>query len=245
MSAVARIRAATYNVHKCRGIDRRIRPDRIVKVIRQLDADVIAIQEILNVNSDEPELGQARYLAENLVGYQWCFGENRILRGGPYGNMTLSRHPIRFCHNYDVTWKKRERRGCLRTDISAGPVPVHVFNVHLGTGFLERRQQARRLLSADILHHEELRGPKIVAGDFNEWTRGLASRLMGSAFQDIDLRKFLRYRRTYPGVVPFLHLDHIYFDNRLHLQKFHLHRSREALIASDHLPIVADFSIRA
>jgi len=120
MPTLARIRVATYNVHKCRGIDRRIRPDRIARVIRQLDADAIAIQEILNVDSDEPELGQARYLAENLAGYSWCCGENRILRFGPYGNMTLSRHPIRFWHNYDVTWKRRERRGCLRTDISAG-----------------------------------------------------------------------------------------------------------------------------
>jgi endonuclease/exonuclease/phosphatase family metal-dependent hydrolase len=243
MPTLARIRVASYNVHKCRGIDRRIRPDRIAKIIRHLDADVIAIQEILNVDSEQPELGQARYLAERLDDYQWCFGENRILRGGPYGNMTLSRLPIRFCHNYDVTWKRRERRGCLRLDVSCASILVHVFNVHLGTGFLERRQQARRLLSSDILKHEELRGPKIVAGDFNEWTRGLASRLMGSAFQSIELRKFLRYRRTYPGLMPFLHLDQVYFDNRVHLQKFHLHRSREALIASDHLPLVADFSI--
>jgi len=122
---------------------------------------------------------------------------------------------------------------------------MHVFNVHLGTGFLERRQQARKLLSPDILHHEELRGPKIVAGDFNEWTRGLASRLMGSTFQSVDLKKLLRYRRTYPGVMPLLHLDHVYFDDRFQLQSFRLHRTREALIASDHLPIVADFSVMA
>src|SRR5205823_3566566 len=115
-------------------------------------------------------------------------------------------------HNYDVTSKRRERRGCLRTDISLGRSLVHFFNVHFGTSFLERRQQAKTLLSSDILQHEALRAPKIVVGDFNEWTRGLASRLMGNVFQSIDLRKFLRYRRTYPGVLPFLHLDHVYFD---------------------------------
>jgi endonuclease/exonuclease/phosphatase family metal-dependent hydrolase len=239
----ARLRVATYNIHKCRGIDRRIRPARVLQIISQLDADIIAIQEILNVNGKEPEVGQARYLGENLDGYCWCFGENRILRGGPYGNMTLSRFPIRFCHNYDVTWKRRERRSCLRTDISVANTLVHFYNIHLGTGFLERRHQARKLLSSDILHDAQLRGPKIVAGDFNEWTRGLASRLMGDAFQSIDLKKFLRYRRTYPGVIPFLHLDHVYFDHRLQLQSVRLHRSREALIASDHLPIVAEFTL--
>lgn len=97
---------------------------------------------------------------------------------------------------------------------------MHVFNVHLGTGFLERRQQARKLLSPDILHHEELRGPKIVAGDFNEWTRGLASRLMGSTFQSVDLKKLLRYRRTYPGVMPLLHLDHVLLRRSLPTTKF-------------------------
>ena len=238
-----RLRIASYNIHKCRGIDGRIRPARVLEVIRQLHADVIAMQEIVNADSEQPELGQARYLAENLDGYKPCFGENRILHGGPYGNMTLSRFPILFCHNYDVTWKHRERRGCLRTDISVGQTPVHFYNIHLGTGFVERRHQARKLLSSDILHDAKLRGPKIVAGDFNEWTRGLASRLMGDAFQSIDLKKFLRYRRTYPGVIPFLHLDHVYFDHRLRLQSFRLHRSREALVASDHLPIVAEFTL--
>jgi endonuclease/exonuclease/phosphatase family metal-dependent hydrolase len=225
-------------------MDRRTKVDRILHVIRELDVDVVALQEILNVEGGKPELAQARYLAQKLSGYSWCFGENRILRGGPYGNMTFSRFPVHFCHNYDVTWKKRERRGCLRTDICiGGELPIHVFNVHLGTSFIERRHQARTLLSPGVLHHQELTGPKIVVGDFNEWTRGLASRLMGKAFKSIDLKKFLGRKRTYPGLLPFLHLDHVYFDNAFQLEDFRLHRSRSALLASDHLPIVAEFSL--
>jgi endonuclease/exonuclease/phosphatase family metal-dependent hydrolase len=84
-------------------------------------------------------------------------------------------------------------------------------------------------------------GPRIVAGDFNEWTRGLASQLMGDAFEVADPRAFLRYARTYPGVLPLLHLDHFYYDARLSLKSFRLHRSRKALVASDHLPLVAEF----
>jgi len=238
------LQIASYNVHKCRGLDRRIRPERVLDVIRELDADVVALQEIMNVNSSDPRLGQARFLAENLPQYFWRFGNNRILEGGPYGNMTLSRFPIRFSRNYDVTWKKRERRGCLRTDIAlkTGAL-LHVFNVHLGTGFVERRHQARKLLSADILRHAKTRGPKIVLGDFNEWTRGLASRLMGKNFKRVDLKDFMKYRRTYPGILPFLHLDHIYFDEDLEVTAFRVDRSRAALIASDHLPIIAKFAL--
>lgn len=239
-----RIRVATYNVHKCRGLDRRVLPERIAEVIRELDADVVALQEIMDVRDGQPAHDQARRIFEALPGYATCFGENRILLGGPYGNLTLSRFPLSLCRNYDVTWKRRERRGCLRTDIEIpGHVPIHVFNVHLGTGFLERRNQARLLLSPDVLQGKELAGPRVVAGDFNEWTRGLASRLMGEAFEAVEPRAYLKFSRTYPGVLPLLHLDHFYYDKSLTLKDFRLHRSRTALIASDHLPLVGEFAL--
>jgi endonuclease/exonuclease/phosphatase family metal-dependent hydrolase len=213
-------------------------------VIRELDADVVALQEVLHVENGRPELDQVRCLSQELVGYRWCFGENRELHGGRYGNLTLSRLPVAHCENYDITWRNRERRGCLRSDVELGSGAVlHLFNVHLGTGFMERRHQARRLLTEDVLHRAELDGPRIVAGDFNEWTRGLATRLMGSAFEAVEPRAFLRYARSYPGVFPLLHLDHFYFDKQLGLRGFRLHRSRKALIASDHLPLVAEFEI--
>jgi endonuclease/exonuclease/phosphatase family metal-dependent hydrolase len=240
------IRVATYNVHKCRGLDRRTNPARIAAVIEELDADVVAIQEILDVRDGKPEFDQARLITAALKQYKHCFGENRTLHGGPYGNMTLSRLPIKSCQNYDVSWREKERRGCLRSDIVLeGHPALHVFNVHLGTGFVERRHQARRLLSADVLTRDEFRGPRIVVGDFNEWTRGLATRLMGSAFESIDPRDFLRRPHTYPGLLPFLHLDNFYYDKHLSLKGFRLHRSRRALVASDHLPLVADFTVPA
>jgi endonuclease/exonuclease/phosphatase family metal-dependent hydrolase len=237
-----RIRVATYNVHKCRGLDRRTMPERIGAVIAELDADVVAIQEILDARSGRPQYHQATRVTSKLNDYEVCFGENRRLHGGAYGNMTLSRFPVRNCQNYDLTWRHRERRGCLRSDIALpGNTILHIFNVHLGTSFVERRHQGRRLLTDQVLRRQEYRGPRIVVGDFNEWTRGLASRLMADAFEEIKPGKFLRYARTYPGILPVFHLDHFYYDKQLTLRSFHLHRSRTALIASDHLPIVAEF----
>ena len=239
-----RIRVATYNVHKCRGLDRRTMPERIADVIAELDADVVAIQEILDARSGRTQLDQASGVHSQLNDYQVCFGENRKLHGGAYGNMTLSRLPVRNCQNYDLTWRHRERRGCLRSDLAmADNTILHIFNVHLGTSFVERRHQGRKLLTDQVLQREEYRGPRIVVGDFNEWTRGLASRMMADAFEEIKPGKFLRYARTYPGILPVFHLDHFYYDKRLTLQRFHLHRSRTALIASDHLPIVAEFEL--
>ncbi len=239
---MSHLRVATYNIHKCRGLDQRTNPERIAAVITELDADVIAIQEILDVRNGRPECDQVRRILSALGAYHSCFGENRILYGGPYGNLTLSRLPIKFCENYDLTWRHRERRGCLRSDIQlANGAVLHLFNVHLGTSFRERRHQGRSLLTEHVLNRREYHGPRIVVGDFNEWTRGLASKLMGDSFEAIEPRKFLRYARTYPGVFPVLHLDHFYYDRHLSLKHFRLHRSRKALIASDHLPLVADF----
>jgi len=237
-----RIRVATYNVHKCRGLDRRTVPERIADVIAELDADVVAIQEILDARSGRPQFDQARRVHSRLRDYGVCFGENRKLQGGAYGNMTLSCFPVSDCQNYDLTWRHRERRGCLRSDIALPDhTMLHIFNVHLGTSFTERRHQARKLLTDQVLQRAEYRGPRIVVGDFNEWTRGLTSRMMADAFEEIKPGKILRYARTYPGILPVFHLDHFYYDKRLTLRSFHLHRSRNALIASDHLPIVAEF----
>lgn len=241
--AAERLRIATYNIHKSRGLDGRVRPQRIVEVLREMDADLIALQEVVSQKGGGRERDQARYFAEEL-GYYSAMGENRTHKGGAYGNVVLTRFPIHALHNYDIS-AGRERRGCLRTDIKFGKTVLHIFNVHMGTAFFERRKQTRKLLGEEILESGELPGARIVLGDFNEWSRGLASRLFAARFHSADPRRYLGRASTYPGVLPFLHLDHIYFDPSLKLNRLNLHRSRKALLASDHLPLVADFTWRS
>ena len=236
-----RIRIVTYNIHKCCGLDRRVSPARIVEVLREIDADIIALQEVVCIANGTREYDQARFFAEELA-YEYCLGENRQLRGGVYGNVILSRMPVRASRNYDISWRRWERRGCLRADIElANDRLLHIFNVHLGLAFTERRHQARQLVGADILMNAELQGTRVVLGDFNEWTHGLTSRLLATHLESVDLRHHIGRTKTYPGVLPLPHLDHIYFDPTLQLERFTLHRSRTALVASDHVPLVADF----
>jgi endonuclease/exonuclease/phosphatase family metal-dependent hydrolase len=245
MSAISgRIRIATYNIHKCRGLDRRISPTRIIGVLREIDADIIALQEVVSIANGAREADQVRFIAEEL-GYAHCFGKNRQLRSGLYGNMVLTRLPLHSWCNYDLSWRRWERRGCLRADIVLpNSRLLHVFNVHLGLAFTERRHQARRLVGPEILANASLQGARIMLGDFNEWTRGLASRLLSSHLESVDVRHHIGRTKTYPGVLPMLHLDHIYFDSSLQLERFTMHRSRTALVASDHVPLVAEFSLQ-
>ncbi len=240
---IDRLRLVTYNIHKCRGLDRRVRPGRIVEVLREINADIIALQEVLSIDGRTPEENQARFIAEGL-GLDYRLGENRKLNGGAYGNVILSRLPLIASCNYDLSHRGRERRGCLRTDVELRRSRLlHVYNVHLGTAYGERRHQARRLVDTIIHRKGSFTGARIIAGDFNEWTRGLASKLMSEHFNFAGVRVFWGRSRTYPGLLPFLHLDHIYFDESLIVEGTTLHRSRTALIASDHLPIIADFRL--
>jgi endonuclease/exonuclease/phosphatase family metal-dependent hydrolase len=244
-----KLRVCTYNVHKCVGLDRRERPARIAAVLREVGADIIALQEVVSVESDSSrEAHQARFIAEEL-GCGFHLGENRKHKGGAYGNVVLTRLPVVHCHNYDITWRWQEPRGALRVDVNLGEpgaaAPLlHLFNVHLGTAFVERRHQGRKLVGESVLRDPRLReSPRVVLGDFNEWTHGLASHQLSQELRSADLRRHLRSRRTYPGALPFLHLDHIYYDPTLQLERLTLHRSRLSLVASDHLPLVADFRL--
>lgn len=226
-----RIRVATYNIHKCRGMDWRVNTSRISKVIREIDADIIAVQEIFGL--------QAECLAKDLK-LAHVFGGVRELEGQEYGNAVFTRLSILEAQPFSLTIGGREPRGCLRVCIAPGP--VQFFAVHLGTSFFERRRQAMKLVSEEILEQPRFKGLRIVAGDFNEWTRGLASQLLSRCLRSADLAAHLNRSRTYPGLLPFLHLDHIYYDPAFHLSEMHLYRTPTALAASDHLPLLATFT---
>jgi endonuclease/exonuclease/phosphatase family metal-dependent hydrolase len=239
-----RLRVATYNVHKCRGLDGRVRPSRIARVLREIAADVVALQEVVSVPGRGREHDQPRFLAEEL-GLEMQLGSVRSLGDGEYGNVVLSAFPLGPGCRHDLSVAGREARGCLQSDVRLpGGTPLHVFAVHLGTSLGERRMQGRRLLEAVESARRDHTGPRVVLGDFNDWTAGLRAPLLAVGFRSVDLRAHLRRKRTYPGLLPFLHLDHIYYDDRLDLRSVVLPRSRTALVASDHLPLVADFEVR-
>jgi endonuclease/exonuclease/phosphatase family metal-dependent hydrolase len=223
-------------------MDRRVRPDRIVSVLREFDADIIALQEVVSLEGGTPEEDQARFVAQEL-GFHFAFGENRIHKGGRYGNVVLTRLPIESHWNYDISAGGREPRGCLRTDVQFGSDTLHIFNVHFGTRFFEQRRQVRRLINEGIVTGRQLCGPRIVLGDFNEWLRGSVTSTLTAHLDKANVRRNLKRARTFPGRFPIFRLDNIYFERSLHLKRLYRHKSRAALVASDHLPLIADLSI--
>lgn len=234
-----KLRIATYNIHRCRGLDGRTSVARIADVIRAIEPDIVALQEVVGAGPNSA--GHAEELGA-LLGMGWVMAPTRHLRGSLFGNVVLSRLPIRHHSQYDLSWKTCEQRGCQRVDIAVGDETLHLYNVHLGTAVLERRYQALRL--GTIITDKRVGTPKIVLGDFNEWLRGRATAMLSERLQSVDIRAHLKRRRTYPGVFPMVHLDHIYYEGQVEVTQVQLPRTRLALIASDHLPLVADVRIQ-
>jgi len=218
------VTVASYNIHKAEGLDRRVDLSRIADVVRELDADLVGIQEIF-----EP---QAEQLADEL-GMSMAMGVTRHRGELPYGNAVFTRLAVHGTQRFDLTCPPREPRGGIRVDTVVGDgLLLHLFNVHFGLKIRERAEQVSALVREQVLHRD-LSGPRVVIGDLNEWFPGAVGR---------TLRRELhgpRIRRTHPAPLPIFPLDRIYWDRALEADAFRVHRSRLARVASDHLPVVA------
>jgi endonuclease/exonuclease/phosphatase family metal-dependent hydrolase len=233
------LRVVTYNIHRSRGLDRRTRPERIAAVLASLEPDVAALQEVIGPGLSGA--GQAELIGAAL-GMGWVMASTREFRRHQFGNVVLSRFPIREHLQYDLSWKTCEPRCGQRVQIDLGHHRLQVYNAHLGTALLERRYQAPRL--AAWIDDRRVPDPKILLGDFNEWGRGLVADVLAERLESVDLYKHLQRRRTYPGFFPVLHLDHIYFSGGIEVRRIEMPRTRLTLVASDHLPLVADIRVR-
>ncbi len=238
----------TYNIHKAIGLDGTFAPARVVEILRHHNADVVLLQEVDRGAPRSDHLDLAAYLAREL---QYCYraaGMNVFLKKGRYGNATLSRYPIGRQRNIDLTIGRRKRRGAQHTRIRiaarAEPVFVDVFNVHLSLIARLRRRQVRRLLASGDLAHVHVGQPCIIAGDMNDWAGALKRQCFAPAgfLCATTRRPGSRWSiKTFPSYAPSGGLDKVFYRGPLRL--IHVARSRLKLarVASDHLPVIAEF----
>jgi endonuclease/exonuclease/phosphatase family metal-dependent hydrolase len=232
----AGLRIATYNVHSCIGTDRRRDSDRIARVVAELDADVIALQEFTYPADVAVETTTPIGLS-SLDRYTFALGPTLARNANSFGNVLLSRFPIRDVFRVDLSRQRREPRGALAATIDVRGTEVHILATHLGLRFQERRFQVRQLLD----HIEQRRPPfLVVLGDFNDWLPGR------SVAHVLDARLGRAARmRSFPSFCPMLSLDRIWAHPASSVQAVRVHRSALARRASDHLPVVADLTLPA
>lgn len=231
---------ASYNIHSGIGTDRKFDLDRVAAVLAEVGADVIALQEVGDFRGKTSEERHPEKLA-HLLGLHMAFGPNVVHQGRRYGNAILSRLPILKSKNYDLSVKRREPRGALRSDLDlGGGRQLHVFALHLGLGVGERRAQEGLLLSSDILRDAVRPDPVVVCGDFNYWGGGPVPSMVRKAIHDAALT-LGTIENTYHSRWPFFRLDRIFVDDQVRPLWVRPHQSELAKHASDHLPLVMRF----
>lgn len=238
------VRIVSWNVHGCVGTDGRRDPERIARVLEELAPDVAGLQEVggrlVPAEGDDP----ASVIAAPL-GLRHAFGATMVRPGFAYGNAILSRHPIEATRTYDLSVSGCEPRACLRGDVAAGQTRLHVFAVHLGLHWRERRHQAEQLLSADILRDAALAFPLVLVGDFNVLSnRGAVPRWLRRQLTDCAVAHG-DTSPTFPSRFPLVRLDRAFVSAALSVERCAPHRSPLARKASDHLPLVVDVTVRA
>jgi endonuclease/exonuclease/phosphatase family metal-dependent hydrolase len=222
------LRVATYNVHRSLGSDGHTEPARIVGVVEELEADILALQEV------EFRTGQPGDLLERLrdaTSMDVIEGVTLRDERGHYGNALLSRLPVLEVRRLDLSVPRREPRGAIDAELDAG-VPMQVLATHLGLRPFERRRQVRQLLGAVEASDAPV---KVLLGDLNEWFLwGRPVRWLQRVFGDNSPPA------TFPAKRPVLALDRLWVAPPSSIVRAYAHDTPLARVASDHLPLVGE-----
>jgi endonuclease/exonuclease/phosphatase family metal-dependent hydrolase len=216
------------------GLDGRCDPERIARVLRELDADIVGLQEVDAGFESGSISDQMQYLA--TATQSMALAGPTIQRArGPYGNVLLSRRPILKSRLFDLSVTGPEPRGAIDADADIDGEAVRVIVTHLGLKADERRYQVGRLL--EILS-EERTDVVVVLGDINEWLLGSRPlRWLQAHFGRLPAPP------TFPARFPLLALDRIWVRPRNALIALHVHKTALTRMASDHLPLQANIAV--
>ena len=218
---------ATYNLHDYVGRDGREDLERVARVIRSLDADIIGIQELSAWRGREA-LDRLAQLVDrrpiNLPGPTDLAAYRR--------NTILTRYPVRQVRALDLSYNDLEHRGLLDAEIEVQGQLVRICSTHLGLHHDERADQIGRILDHLLAHPRRL--GTVLMGDLNDWlpyhpNLAAIAEHMGPVTD----------AETFPSGWPLLRLDRIWVDRQGHILSSRVHRDGEAQVASDHCPVVA------
>ncbi|WP_066478559.1 MULTISPECIES: endonuclease/exonuclease/phosphatase family protein [unclassified Sphingomonas] len=230
------IKVASYNIRKAIGTDRRRMPERILAVLNEIDADIVALQEC-----------DRRFGARTAVLPRHLLDEHSDLQPVPlarrpdsmgwHGNALLIRKSASVLAGEALHLPALEPRGAVTADVQLAGRPLRIVGMHLDLSGLWRRRQAHAVLSHLDGAAEPL--PTILMGDLNEW------RPAGGCLADFGRdHRIVPTGPSFHARRPVGRLDRIIVSSDWIVESCGVHASRAARTASDHLPIWASLSLK-
>jgi endonuclease/exonuclease/phosphatase family metal-dependent hydrolase len=235
-----RFNVVTYNVHACRGLDRKICHLRTADILRDCRADIVALQELDCGRARSNNVDQPQAIAREL-GMECLFYSCEGWKDGQYGNAILSKFPMRLVRSANLPGGGRyEPRGAIWAELEVHGKHIQVLNTHLGLTSAERAMQVKALLGPEWLGAHAATDSAVICGDFNFSPRDPLYRTLTERYRDVQLVQRARRGPTWLGLRT---IDFVLVSHAIEVHEVGVHWSFRARIASDHLPLVASVSI--
>jgi len=226
------IRIISFNMHKGLGwMSWKSTLAQIQSYLHEQNPDIIFLQEVRGL--------QLEMIASGLF-HHFSYGKNLVYKTGHHGNAILSKFPIHFSKNIDISMHRFERRGLLHNIVTlASPSQrLHLLCLHLGLFQKDREKQLKKIIEymqVNIPENEAL----IVGGDFNDWQECATDFMIKSlGFSEAFLNSQGSYAKTYPAWAPLFKLDRIYMRG-FTINKAHRLTQNGWRLLSDHIAIEA------
>jgi endonuclease/exonuclease/phosphatase family metal-dependent hydrolase len=230
-AACMKLKVASYNMRKAIGTDRRRNPERVLQVLREIDADIVTLQEADRRFGTRAAVLTAHLLAEQGV-WQAVQIAQRASSMGWHGNAILVRRSATILDCEALHLPALEPRGAVMADVDIRGYTLRVVGMHLDLSGLWRRRQAHAIMAHVAASTRQY--PTVMMGDLNEWTRQSGClRDFGDGFRFADTGPSFHARR------PVARLDRIMASPELRIVDCGVHASPASRVASDHLPIWA------
>ncbi|WP_299592503.1 endonuclease/exonuclease/phosphatase family protein [uncultured Microbulbifer sp.] len=245
------LRVMTYNVHICKGMDGKISPERIARVIARYSPDVVALQEVDVRRKRTGGIDQAHEISR-LLSMDCHFQPAMHLEDERYGDAIMSPHPLRLIRK-DILPGPSERsfhhgraepRGALWMEVDFHGTRVQIFNTHLGLTKGERQRQVDALMGDGWMGNADCPRPRILVGDFNALPGSTEIKRLTTVLDDTQLKLPGRKPKgTFFSRLPKARIDYVFVDRELAVNDVHVPRSELTRLASDHLPLIVDIEI--
>ncbi|MBL8594909.1 MAG: endonuclease/exonuclease/phosphatase family protein [Devosia sp.] len=229
------IKVASYNIRKSIGTDRRRQPERIMKILAEIDADIVALQEVDRRFGERATTLSPDLIVDftNYMPVRFGIREQSL---GWHGNVLLVKKGIEVRNPQRIELPAFEPRGAVMADVVISGITMRVVGMHLGLLGNSRMKQADAIVS----HLEKLEQhmPTVIMGDLNQWAEDGKCLIAFSRHHDvIPLGPSFHSRR------PMLQLDRIITSRDFKLESAGVHRTALARTGSDHLPVWASLSL--